>query len=155
MSFLKDNQLKLNPRKCQALEVFFKNGVPLHVDIMTGNEEVPYVNKAIFFRVGMNTDIICKLYAPRHKFDTYYLPSLQEILPFPFLHFALGQYRIAPSPSQNPLQQRWRPISPSPIKSTRRGMIFATAPSLSASGGEKSIKCLDVLLSFAWLEVIS
>ena len=43
----KDNQRKLNPSKCQALEVCFKNGAPLHADIMIGTEKLPYVNKAI------------------------------------------------------------------------------------------------------------
>ena len=44
----KDNQLELNPSKWQALEVCFKNGAPLHADIMIGTEKLPYVNKVKF-----------------------------------------------------------------------------------------------------------
>ena len=44
----KDNQLKLNLFKCKALEICFKNGVPLHADIMIGTEKLPFVNKAKF-----------------------------------------------------------------------------------------------------------
>ena len=41
----KDNQLKLDPSKCQALEECFKNGAPLHTDIITGADKLHYVNK--------------------------------------------------------------------------------------------------------------
>ena len=53
----KDNQLKLNPSKCQALEVCFKNGAPLHADIMIGTEKLPCVNKAKALGLWLQCDI--------------------------------------------------------------------------------------------------
>ena len=53
----KDNQLKSNPSKCQALEVCFKNGAPLHADIMIGTEKLPYVNKAKVLGLWLQCDL--------------------------------------------------------------------------------------------------
>ena len=52
-----DNQLKLNPTKCQALEVCFKQGGPLHADIMIGAEKLPYVNKAKVLGIWLQCDL--------------------------------------------------------------------------------------------------
>ena len=53
----KDNQLKLNPSKCQALEVCFKNGAPLHAGLMIGTEKLPYVNKAKVLGLWLQCDL--------------------------------------------------------------------------------------------------
>ena len=53
----KDNQLKLNPSKCQALCFLIKNGATLHADVMIGTEKLPYVNKAKVLGFWLQCDL--------------------------------------------------------------------------------------------------
>ncbi|XP_072050129.1 uncharacterized protein [Amphiura filiformis] len=51
------NQLKLNPSKCQALEICFNKSAPLHADLMIGSKKLSYVNKAKVLGVYLQNDL--------------------------------------------------------------------------------------------------
>ena len=53
----KNNHLKLNPSKCQALEICFSKSAPLHTDLMIGNEKLSYVNKAKVLGIWLQSDL--------------------------------------------------------------------------------------------------
>jgi hypothetical protein len=52
-----NNCLKLNPTKCQALQVNFGKSVPLHSDLRIGDESLPYVDKAKVLGLWLQNDL--------------------------------------------------------------------------------------------------
>ena len=53
----KNNSLKLNPSKCQALLVNFGKVKPQHADLRIGNELLPFVDKAKVLGVWVQNDL--------------------------------------------------------------------------------------------------
>ena len=52
-----DNCLKLNPTKCQALQVYFGKSEPLHTDLRIGDKLLPYVDKAKVLGLWLQKDL--------------------------------------------------------------------------------------------------
>ncbi len=51
------NGLKLNPTKCQALQVYFGKSEPLFTELKIGEESLAYVNKAKILGVWLQNDL--------------------------------------------------------------------------------------------------
>ena len=50
-------ELKLNPKKCQALEINFSRNAPHHSHIRIGCDKLPYVEKAKILGVWLQDDL--------------------------------------------------------------------------------------------------
>ena len=57
VDWTKSSGLKLNPKKCQALEVNFTKTAPHQADIRIGSDKLPYVDKAKILGVWLQNDL--------------------------------------------------------------------------------------------------